>query len=356
MESLKSIPGIGESSLELLEAAGFLDVESIARTDTDELANELNRANAILRISSETPSREIVAAWISTARGMAGIEEEEPPVVSMEQEAVDYEESPQVAAMLEGAPLAIPLPARFLMARQLAVSDIPAAILLNHYSGDFDVRTGLRLPGVRQSKAKPSNAAGNFVRLSEGGGQRLEIDVSKLRSTSDPATPMVRLPAVKASPANDRVALIRAPRSETNKGRNPQSRWYIRGVLHSHPRSIIAGAFVTLLVFFSTPLAVVSSLLLLLSGEMPQKFGWVPGWLIVFPLVLPLFGFCYLIWGLGGSCRVCGQHLFRHSRHRKNSRAHHLPVLGYVFPLCFHILLFRWFRCTHCGTPVRLKE
>ena len=90
--------------------------------------------------------------------------------------------------------------------------------------------------------------------------------------------------------------------------------------------------------------------------EMPDRFGWVPGWLIVFPLLLPLVGICYLIWGLGGSCRVCGQGLFRHSAHLKNKRAHHMPVLGYIFPLCIQILLFHWFRCTHCGTPVRLKE
>ena len=242
------------------------------------------------------------------------------------------------------------------MARKLSVSDIPPAILLNNYSGDLDVRTGRRLPGVRQAKAKPSAAVGNYVRLSEGGGQKLEIDTTRLRSTSDAGEPLVRIPAVKTSPANDRVALIRAPRSETNKGRDPQSRWYIRGVLHSHPMSITAGAFVTLLLFVATPLAVISSLLLLLSGEMPRDFGWVPGWLIAFPLVLPLFGLCYLIWGLGGSCRICGQNLFRHGRHRKNSRAHHVPGLGYIVPLCFQILMFRWFRCTHCGTPVRLKE
>jgi hypothetical protein len=354
MESLKSIPGIGESSLELLEAAGFLDVESIARTDADELANELKRANSILRIASETPSREMVAVWISTARDIAGIEEEKQP--AFDPLPVNHEETPQVAVMLDGAPFAIPLPARLLMVRQLTVSDIPAAILLNHYSGDFDVRTGRRLPSVRQAKVKTPTAVGNYVRLSEGGGQRLEIDTTRLRSTSDTGHPMVKLPAVITSPANDRVALIRAPRSETNKGRHPQSRWYIRGVLHSHPMSITVGAFVTLLLFVATPLAVISSLLLLLSGEMPRDFGWVPGWLIAFPLVLPLFGLCYLIWGLGGSCRICGQNLFRHGRHRKNSRAHHVPGLGYILPLCFQILLFRWFRCTHCGTPVRLKE
>jgi hypothetical protein len=356
METLNSIPGIGKSSLELLEAAGFLDVESIARSDAAELASELKRANSILHIASETPTLEMVVDWITTAREISGIQEEEKEQPVSEDEPVDYEESPEVAAMLQGAPFAIPLPARLLMARELAVSDIPPAILLNSYSGEFDVRTGQRLPGVKQPINKTSTPSGNYVRLLESGSQRLEIDTSKLRFTSDIGEPLVRLPAVKASPANDRVALIRAPRSETNKGRDPQSRWYIRGVLHSHPRTITAGALFTLLLYMATPLAVVSSLLLLLSGEMPRDFGWVPGWLIAFPMALPLFGLLYLIWGFGGSCRICGQNLFRHGRHRKNSRAHHVPGLGYIFPLCFQILIFRWFRCTHCGTPVRLKE
>ncbi len=355
MESLRSITGIGKSSLELLEAAGFLDVDSIARMDADVLANELNRANSVLRIAKKTPSRKMVAAWIIAARGIAGIEEEEEEPVSTEETKVDYEESTDVAAMLEGAPFAIPLPARILMGQQLAVLDIPAAILLNSYSGDLDVRTSRYLPGIRQAKAKPSTASSNNLRLSEG-SHRLEIDITRLRSTSDVGEPLVGLPVVKTSPSNDRMALMRAPRAETNKGRNPKSRRYIHGVLHSRPWSIAAGALITLLIFAITPLAVISSLLLLLSGEMPQKFGWVPGWFIVFPMSLPFFGLGYLTWGLGGFCRICGQRLFRNGSHRKSPRAHHVRGLGYIIPLCFHILLFRWFRCSHCGTSIRLKE
>lgn len=351
MSDLNCIPGIGKSSLELLEAAGFLDVESLARAGADELAGELKRANSILRISKRAPSRSSVEKWIVSARGIAAMPEASASPAVM---PVNYEQTPQVASMLAGAPFAIPLPARMLVANQLAVSDIPPAILLNRYSGDLDVKTGRRLPENRN--AKTSATSGNFVRLAESGSQRLDIDTARLRSTGDLGELMLKVATVKTSPANDRVALIRAPRSTTNKGRDPQSRWYIRGVLHSHPHSIIAGALVTLLVLIFTPLAVTSSLLLLLSGEMPQRFAWVPGWLIVFPLILPLFGICYLIWGLGGSCRICGQNLFRHRAHLKNTRAHHVPGLGHIFPLCLHILLFRWFRCTHCGTPVRLKE
>jgi hypothetical protein len=267
---------------------------------------------------------------------------------------VAHELGADEVSLVAVAPVAIPLPARILMNHRLAVADIPAALLFSQCDGAVDVRTKRQLPENRA--VKPAAGAGHFIRIAESTGQRLEIDTSRLRTTSDPLPLPQRTPKVKASPAEDRIALLRAPRSETNKGRSPESRFYIRGVLHSHPVGIYAGAFVTLLVMLLTPLSVASAVLLLLSGEMPDRFSWVPGWLIVFPLALPLVGICYLIWGLGGSCRICGQGLFRHRPHLKNSRAHRVPGLGYIFPLCIHILLFHWFRCTHCGTPVRLKE
>jgi hypothetical protein len=353
MDSLHAIPGIGKSSLELLEAAGFLSVDSLANAGVDELAAELERANAMLQILKKTPSRTLVESWVNRAREITGVP---TGIEAAPRMPVDYEKTPQGAAMLNAAPFAIPLPARILVAGNLAVSEIPPAILLNRYSGDLDVRTGQRIPEIRHAKANNHASSGNFVRLAESSNSRLEIDTSRLRSTGDLGEPKLRTASVKTSPANDRVALIRAPRTETNKGRNPESRRYIRGVLHSHPHSITAGALVTLLALVTTPLAVISALLLLLSGEFPVEFSWVPGWLIVFPLVLPFFGICYLIWGFGGRCRICGQSLFRHRHHRKNSRAHRMSGLGYILPLCIHILLFRWFRCTHCGTPVRLKE
>lgn len=352
MSQLASIPGIGKASLELLEAAGFLDADAIARAGADELVAELTRANTMLQITKQTPGRGTVEKWIHAAREMVGTPADEP--AGPARMPVDYEQTGQGVAMLATAPFAIPLPARILVANQLGVADVPPAILFNRYAGDLDVRSGRRLPENRS--AKPAAVTNHYVKISEPAGQRMEIDSTKLRSTQDMGEPLARMPAVKVSPANDRVALLRAPRSETNKGRDPQSRRYIRGVLHSHPRSIMMGALVTLLLILIVPVAILSAVLLLLSGEMPGHFSWVPGWLIVFPMVLPVCGIFYLIWGIGGTCRICGQNLFRHRAHLKNSRAHHVPGLGYVVPLCFHILVFRWFRCTHCGTPVRLKE
>lgn len=351
MTELKSIPGLGKSSLELLEVAGFPHVDSLARCTVDHVFRELTRANEVLSICSQNPDWDDVSSWVTAAREIAGITDVKQDT---EENPVNYEQNQRVASMLSSAPFAIPLPARVLMDHQLGVAEIPPGILLTSYSGDLDVRVEKRIPGGTYTKPVP--APNSYVRIAEASSSRLEINTSKIRSIDNMEIPSVKIPAAKSSQGSDRVALLRAPRDTTNKGRSPKSRWYIRGVLHSHPVSIYVGALVTLLLMVIVPLAITSGFLLLASEEMPKHFGWVPSWLLVFPAVLPVFGIMYLIWGLGGSCRICGQKLFRHRAHRKNSKAHHVRGLGYVIPLCCQILIFRWFRCTHCGTPVRLKE
>lgn len=354
--NLSSIYGIGKTSLDLLEATGFHDVESLARADIDVLLREIERANTVLKISKRNPTRASVEKWIEMARDIVGAEdvpeEEDEVVEESAPKPVNYEQTQDVATMLSVAPFALPLPAKVLMGSELSVSEIPAGLLLNRYSGDLDVKVERRLPNSRQ----PKLVASGYVRLAEQVVPRQGIDMSKVRSMDEMPEPLLKAPAVKTSPANDRIALLRAPRTATNKGRNPESRWYIRGVLHSHPYSVAIGALVTLLVMLMIPLSVTSAGLLFLSTEMPDRFDWVPEWLLVVPVALPLLGIAYLIWGLTASCRICGQKLFVHRGHLKNSKAHRVWGLGYILPLCFQILIFRWFRCTHCGTPVRLKE
>ncbi len=349
MTNLRSIPGIGKATLELLEAAGFPDAESLARAGVDELAQELERANRILQISKRAPSRGNVVKWIASARDIIGFVENATVAVTM---PVNHEISPQVITMLATAPFAIPLPAKFLMEQKLAVGDIPAAILLNRYSGDLEVKIDDRVPGLKPGRpVVPSNN----VKIAETSGTRMVIDNSRIKSTETLAGAAVR-PSTPTVNSDDRVALIRGPRVETNKGRDPRSRRYVRGVLHSHPVSLSVGAVLTLILGAMLPIGIVSAGLLLLSSEVPAHFGWVPKWLLAFPASLPLFGFAWLIWGMHGSCRICGQKLFVPRMCLKNSKAHHLFGLGHVIPVCMHMLLFMWFRCTYCGTPVRLKK
>lgn len=361
MSNLQTIPGIGKSSIELLEAAGYLDDVSLAQAGLDELVAELARANSILKILKRAPRRGDVEKWQATARERLCIEQPAPLV------PVNYEGNPEVGAMLAKAPAALPLPPRLLIEQKIAVSDIPPAILLNRIVGDLDVRMTESASGkpvkstnqgnVNRFQAKPERDS----RKPDEGEQpvKRQIDVSRIRSISD----MVQQGPARVATATptegqiDRVTLLRSPREKTNRGRNPESRWYIRGVLHTHPYQIAMGAFSALLVILAVPLAIAAATLLLLSDVNPEAFSWVPKWFLVFPIFLLTSGVIYLIWGVGsGKCRICGQRLFVPKNCLKNSKAHHIPVIGYILPTALHLLVFRWFRCTYCGTPVRIKE
>jgi len=351
MTNLEKIPGIGKVMLELLNAAGFPDVESLAKAGVDELARELERANKILQISKRPLPRTHIEKWISSARDLTGSVEE---IVAEETRMpINHELSPQVVSMLAAAPFAIPLPARLLVAQQLAVGDIPAAILLNRYSGDLDVKIDQRVPAPKA--VRQSAGSGNII-IADTSSTRVEIDNSRIKSTDVFLGAIQRNVTTQAEADDDRVALIRGPRLETNLGRDPQSRAYIRGVLHSHPISISVGAAVTLIVMGLLPLGIISAALLLLSQEVPAHFSWVPKWILIFPTSLPVFGIVYVIWGMSCNCRICGQKLFVPRMCLKNAKAHHIRGLGYIIPVCTQILLFKWFRCTYCGTPIRLKK
>ncbi len=350
MTNLSSIPGIGKTSLELLEAAGFRDIESIAKAGVEELASELERANTILQIAKKPPSRTNVEKWVSSARDLTGIAGDTSGKMAM---PVNYELSPDVASLLASAPFAIPLPARLLKERELAVGDIPAAIFLNRYSGDLEVKVEAKIPKAPQTRVASSS---NFIKIADNAPARVELDGTRFKTTDEMLSGTVKPITRKGNEDNDRVALIRGPRLETNKGRDPQSPFYIRGVLHSHPVSMAVGAFVTLLLAVLLPVAIISAALLLLSDVRPEHFSWVSKWLLVFPFSLPVVGLAYLFFGVSGNCRICGQRQFVPRMCLKNSKAHHVRGLGYIVPVCMHMLLFKWFRCTYCGTPVRLKR
>ena len=364
MTDFSGIHGIDKTSCELLEAAGFFDVETLAKAGVDELVVELQRANRMLRIAKLTPTAASIGAWIASAREIVGIEE--APLVAPAM-PVNYELTPAVMEMLAVAPAAIPLPAWHLVENHLAVADIPPAILLNRYSGDLEIRVSNREVAVRAVPRGPTGTAPRsttsaYVQLGEGGQQRLEIDTTRLRSIADLEKVGQRMAVSKSVPSTDgsaesaRIALIRAPLEATNRGRDPRSRRYVRGVLHTHPVGMTLGALVTVALAALLPLAIVVSGVLLLAVLFPLQFAWASPWLLVVPCGLPLLGGLYLILGMNGRCRICTQRVFFHRACLKNSKAHHIRGLGHILPTSLHILLFRWFRCTYCGTPVRLKK
>ncbi len=375
MANITTIPGIGKSTQELLEVAGFLDMESLANAGVDDLVTALEKANAILKISDITPPRSSVEEWVEAARGITGISTGPTEKAVPRQMPVNYEGNAEVARMLENSPCAIPLPVRVMVDNNVGVSDIPPAILLNRYSGDLEVRVSDRdtdaepeqsarddvgsrqPPPQRESSTVSQASASGRIHRAAMPESRLDIDTSRVKSFEEfSSIPAQRPTRKKSQQENDRVALLRAPREETNRGKDPNSRFYVKGVLHTHPMGLAFGACVTLLLLLLLPAAIVSAGLLFVSDQFPGTLPWVPKWLLVFPASLPVVGFLYLMFGVGGKCRICGQRLFWPRNCRKNSKAHHVPGVGHIVPTALHMLTFKWFRCIYCGTPVRLKK
>jgi hypothetical protein len=349
MPELNKIYGISEASLQLLEASGIDTVAELAALDADHLAAELHLANETLSLVKRLPGKADVSHWITQAMAIMGAEPtaDTPPEI---EPAVNFEANPEVAVMLARAPCAIPLPGVIMMGKGIRVSDVPAGILLNRYSGDLDVRVGNPAPPKQELPTR--SKSGDLESFPKSLPPQVSTSISaQLAKEKDN-----RVPGSKSGHEEDRIALIRAPRAETNLGKDPESRQYIRGVLHTHPWHLRFGAVFSLLLLANLPLAVASAFLLLASEEKSKIFAWVPQWWLAFPIALPITGLGYLLCGLTGKCRICNQKLFARKGALKHVKAHRIPGMGFVVPLCLHLLAFNWFRCSSCGTPVRLKK
>jgi hypothetical protein len=362
MATLNEISGIGEASLQLLDAAGIASAEDLLAQDMNELIADLKRVNESLALFRRPPGKSTVTKWIVGATELlethagkksspATPKQTKPGEAAVQ--PVNYEANLEVGEMLLRSPCAIPLPGKVMMERGLGVSDVPAGILLNRYSGDLDVRVDD--PANPRAEVPARRSSGNMETVSTQ-MERRQFDGTSAKAFTPSGDSGKRMPKSNRDDVENRVALIRAPREETNRGKNPESRRFVRGVLHTHPWGLRVGAISALLLLINLPLAMVSAFLLLVSREAPEAFAWVPEWILAFPIALPITGLGYLFWGVSGKCRICTQKLFVHKGALKHIKSHRFPGMGFVVPLCLHLLAFGWFRCSSCGTPVRLKK
>lgn len=278
----------------------------------------------------------------------------------------NFELDPDVQDMLARAPVALPLPNRLLAEKQIPPGEIPAAELLTSAPGDLDVRVSghSSKPSKAEPNAPKSRMAG-LVNVAESRrhGKR-EIDISRIRSLDharrEPA-PEARA-AKRAAPSpetraqRERLQLLRTARESTNRGKDPNSRRFVRGVLHDRPVLVAFGSLTAILFELCVPAAIIVTPLLILADTYPDTFPAVERWLLVFPLLVPVLGLLYLALSTRVKCRVCAQKVLWPKHCRKHVKAHHLPGLGHILPLAFHTLTFGWFTCTFCGTAVRIKK
>ena len=399
MSELLTIEGIDSDEVELLETAGWTDLSSIAKANVDVLVREMSKANDKFRLVVRAPERKKVERWVASAARLidgpqpsrkkggaiaervelpaedpvpAGVEDgpavksAQDPLPPVTVELVNFEADSEVLVMLAAAPVALPLPPRMLAEQGIEPSEIAIAPVLNRAQGDLDVRVSATsqdpdeapIPDApRVNRRADASAAVQIGDMMTSSGRR-GIDTSRLRTVEEVQgqAPAPRASASKSGMDDDRIALLRSPRPETNKGRNPESRFFIRGVLHDQPLKVWFGGLFAVLLQISIPLAVTAAPLLILHDEMPEKFAWVPKWIIAFPIAVPILGLLYATVSARAKCRVCAQRLYVPKHCLKNKKAHHLPLFGYIGGLALHVMTFKWFNCTFCGTSIRIKK
>jgi hypothetical protein len=348
---------LGKQVVELLDAAECLEISTLAGQSAEEFHSKLTAINSERKIHKIMPSLAQVSEWISKANQQlaSSPQTEEIPAGPT---YVNFEYDPEIVEMISMSPLALPLPGKLLAEKGVPVLDIPIAVLLTNAPGDVSLRVGTKAPAKSESKTMmqiPSSTGGNVNSITFGTVKE-EISVGRFRTTEDLVHPSKRAAPVVDAPINPRHQLMRSTLPETNEGVSPHSRRYVRGVLHTNRGQVLWGAIFTIACQLIIPIGIMAALMLLMKDQQQAMFQWVPGWFIVLPFLVFVFGLLYFLVSFHASCRVCGQKCFVPRECLKNKKAHHLPVLGYILPTALHMLVFRWFRCAHCGTPIRLKE
>jgi hypothetical protein len=328
---------------ELLKLAGFETIEDIEQWELSRFIDKVQKTNKTHDILQSDFSSANLQRWWNIASESSSEQEEELPTADF----INYELDPEVLEMIRNAPVAEALSARTLAEKNVPVSAIPIAVLLTEASGDISVRVSTKSQEKTQITSLATSAVShvNSISLRK---KKEDIDLSRIKNVDAPAE-------IAPLPKKD-FNLVTTTRPETNKGVSPDSRGYIRGVLHPKPVTVWWGALLTLFAQFAVPLGIVSMALLLLKDQKQEAFAWVPAWFFVFPISVFTFGILYLTISHNCSCCICGQKLFVPKNCLKNKKAHRIAFLGYIFPIALHTVLFRWFRCSHCGTSMRLKK
>lgn len=118
------------------------------------------------------------------------------------------------------------------------------------------------------------------------------------------------------------------------------------GIIDPKSFHTFLAAFCSLLFFFSTLFGVAGLILLIIDQE--QKLFLIgPG----LTLVSAIF---YVLFAYRKRCCVCHQSQFTKAQNRKKGRSHYIPLLGYIIPTSFQIILHRKFYCMICNSKIRI--
>ncbi|MDG1671608.1 MAG: DUF4332 domain-containing protein [Akkermansiaceae bacterium] len=338
-EDISDIQGLTEESRELLEATGVESLKALAESDAHILFSEMEQANAMLQLTPTSPAASEIQLWIEQSRNLLDYH----PAVEVRRLEPVEEEAEKVASEILHA---IAVPVAHMVKQKISVKDIPA--MNSFVEEEESVSQKVEVPEASQDLSRSAEllpeqdaqkvAPPRVVHIKPKAREAVETKPILPRDRDKtPIQPLV----------SDNANIRKAPSTGLNAGKTPHSRGYIRGVLHPQPIRIRIAAILTIITMIMLPASMVSGVLLLLS---------YPVWIAWIPLGFVVMGLLYFMFARGMSCRICGQPIYGTKACRKHVKAHHIKFLGYIFPTCFHVLLFSWFRCIYCGTSVRVKE
>ncbi len=388
MLTLQSIPDLPSEAVDLLEAVGYLEAREFCAAENASLLEEILKANEALGIVSDPPQLADIEEWkalVLSALDEHSASEEvdfketestrenkvEPldlsePVTSDQSEnlqpevsLISFENVLEMDALLKKAPVAELVPVQLIREHQIAVGDIAEGILLSDCPEDlvFKVSRSERLASPKPSKQKvfksslPDPLPATQPKAEISKKKRADLMTSRIRDFSQAQTEDHHVKPLDRGKPREIITLSKG----VNEGLTPEDRRFVRGVLHSDPGQVKVSAFFAVLaqVCLVATLIVVPGLIIYdIVYGFANLFGWVLGILLV-----SLFsGIAYLIFSLKARCCVCRQQQFVPKKCMKHRKAHHIPLIGYIFPTALQVMFYSWFYCIYCGTAVRLKK
>ena len=371
-QAISKIPGLGKFSIDLLGAVGIENSSQLAQADPDILHLDLTKANNVLVLRESSPSPKEVISWIERAREITGIEGS--------QFDSDLDQLAEIEEML----VAIPVHGKRLAEQGIKTTDVP--VMETVVSGMKEKKILPRTPPITNPKRgfqpdadpaekllplrrnvpeRPRFSKKNPLAIpedvpkgppaSKGNSFAIPEEVPLLQDVPE-GPPASKRNSFAISEEKPQIAPLVSKRKQDvrvsvskglNAGKKLHSRTFIRGVLNPHIWRMRISSFITLLMFVLMPASLTA-----LGMVMKTKNLW---WFAV-PAVFLVIFFFYLTVASRMKCRVCGQPVFSPKSCRKHIKAHRSRMFGYIIPTSIHMILFHWFRCTYCGTSVRLRK
>lgn len=358
MLPLSSLPSYIQ---ELLEAIGYLDSPMFCKGDVEEIFEEMQRANALLEITTESFSVEDVLSWQEQLT-IKDTSTQKPEVTSSAQtkttqpiyqkgdikssHSFETSTTKQKKIKKTRLPASQKAQAEKTQKKQYLLPGKKITGITSQLEDSLakkpERRGALPLSPAKPEKELPLEQCPQALDLASHLLSKRKIaveDISKgflirEEKTSTPSTKQ----AVKKPIKSPQLSL-----RQRIKG---------RGIPHSQASRMRLAAWSTVcffaclfLLFFIIPITV------FFHFGLPQP---------VTTLVLLALSFMgLLVFGTlaaQGRCCVCRQRQFLPKNCLKHTKAHRFPLLGHILPTALHAIIFGWFYCIYCGTAVQIKK